>query len=96
MRIQSVKHKGIRRLMVDDDASGLPTRYVDKIRKILAFLQDMDHEEELRAFPSWKPHRLRGNRRGTWSLVVTRNWRITFQIDRKDGSLINLDYEDYH
>ena len=82
--------------MVDDDATGLPARYVDKIRKILAFLQDMERVDELRAIPSWKPHRLGGNRRGTWSLFVTRNWRITFRIDRKEGSIINLDYEDYH
>ena len=82
--------------MDDDNASGLPARQVDKIRKILAFLQDMEREDELRAFPSWKPHRLGGDRRGTWSLSVTRNWRITFRIDRTEGDLIDLDYEDYH
>lgn len=82
--------------MDDDDASGLPTRHVDKIRKMLALLQDMEHEGELHAFPSWNPHRLGGDRRGMWSLSVTRNWRITFRIDREEGSLIDLDYEDYH
>ena len=31
--------------MDDDNASGLPARQVDKIRKILAFLQDMERED---------------------------------------------------
>jgi plasmid maintenance system killer protein len=29
-----------------------------------------------------------------WSLHVTRNWRLTFQI--KDGEIAHVDYEDYH
>jgi toxin HigB-1 len=82
--------------MEDDDASGLPARHVDKIRKILAFLQDIAHEDELRAFPSWKPHQLRGGRKATWSLFVSRNWRITFHIDQTEREIQDLDYEDYH
>lgn len=38
MRIRSVKHKGLRRLIIDDDASGLPAPFVAKIRNIVAFL----------------------------------------------------------
>jgi plasmid maintenance system killer protein len=32
--------------------------------------------------------------KGVWSLNVTRNWRLTFQI--KDGEIWDIDYEDYH
>jgi len=39
---------------------------------------------------------LSGDRKGTWSLFVTRNWRITFRIDKEAIEIINLDYEDYH
>lgn len=96
MKIRSVKHKGLRRLFENDDASGLPARFVDKIRNILAFLQDMEHEEELRSVPSWKAHQLAGERKGTWSLFVTRNWRLTFFIDKAEVEIVDLDYEDYH
>ena len=36
------------------------------------------------------------DRAGTWALHVTRNWRITFRIDRQEIEIIDLDYEDYH
>ena len=94
MRIGSVKHRGLRRLFEDDDASGLQAATVDKVRKILAFLQDMQHEDELYVIPTWKAHRLTGDRRGTWSLFVTKNWRMTFSID--DAEIVDLNYEDYH
>lgn len=36
------------------------------------------------------------DRKGIWSLTVTRNWRLTFRIDRTAGEILDLDYEDYH
>jgi proteic killer suppression protein len=56
----------------------------------------MENVQELRDVPSWKAHQLTGDRKGTWSLSVTRNWRMTFRIDRAEGAIIDLDYEDYH
>ena len=96
MKIASVKHKGLRRLIEDGDGSGLQGDFVDKIAKMIAFLQDMESVDELRAIPSWKAHQLAGGRKGTWSLSVTRNWRITFRIDRGGPAIVELDYEDYH
>ena len=61
---------------------------------MLTFLQDMTDPEQLRAFPLWRAHRLSGNRKGVWSLHVTRNWRLTFRIG--DGEVWDVDYEDYH
>ena len=37
-----------------------------------------------------------GDRRGTWSLTVSANWRITFRVDRNEMEIIDLDFEDYH
>ena len=96
MKIANVKHKGLRRLVEDDDVSGLPAPFVEKIRRMLSFLQDMADEDELRSIPSWKAHQLAGDRKGTWSLFVSRNWRLTFRIDRQEIAIIDLDYEDYH
>jgi plasmid maintenance system killer protein len=86
----------LRRFVVHDDPSGIPPATVHKIRNIVSFLQDMRSEEELRAVPAWKAHQLAGNRKQTWSLHVTRNWRITFQVDRDEIEILNLDFEDYH
>jgi toxin HigB-1 len=96
MKIRNVIHKGLRRFIEDDDASGLQPAIVTKVQRIVSLLQDMEREEELRTVPSWKAHMLTGGRKGTWSLFVTKNWRMTFRIDREEIEIIDLDYEDYH
>jgi proteic killer suppression protein len=67
---------------VDDVAKGVPPESVDKLRKMLAFLDDMEDAEELRALPSWKVHVLTGDLKGTWSLSVTANRRQRFALTR--------------
>ena len=79
-----------------DDVSGLQPAVVEKVRRIVSFLQDMVREEELHTVPGWKAHLLTGDRKGTWSLFVTRNWRMTFRINAEEIEIIDLDYEDYH
>ena len=96
MKIRNMIHKGLRRFIEDDDASGLQPAVVTKVQRIVSFLQEMEAEEELRTVPSWKAHMLTGNRKGTSSLFVTKNWRMTFRIDRDEIEIIDLDYEDYH
>jgi proteic killer suppression protein len=44
--------------------------------------------------PGWRVHQLIGDRSGTWSVSVSGNWRVTFNID--DGEIIDLNLEDYH
>ena len=96
MIIRNVRHKGLRRLLEDDSAAGLPAAVVPKIRDILAFLIVIDAEDELRNLRLWKAHQLTGDRAGDWALHVTKNWRITFRIDGQEVEIIDLDYEDYH
>ncbi|HEX6013550.1 MAG TPA: type II toxin-antitoxin system RelE/ParE family toxin [Geminicoccaceae bacterium] len=95
MKIRNVVHKGLRRFMEKGDAAGLPAASVEKIRNIVSFLQDVEEIEELRLIPSWRAHQLAGDRKGTWSLTVTRNWRITFRVDHDQDEIVDLDYEDY-
>jgi toxin HigB-1 len=78
------------------DPSGLPAAHVEKIRNILSFIQEIDDAEELLVLPAWKAHRLSAARKGTWSLSVTRNWRITFRIGEAEGEMLDFDFEDYH
>ncbi|MGA7461257.1 MAG: type II toxin-antitoxin system RelE/ParE family toxin [Candidatus Korobacteraceae bacterium] len=96
MRIRSFAHKGLKRLYQDDSTKGVPADSVDKLRKMLAFLDNMEHPEELRTLSAWKAHTLSGDRAGTWSLAVTRNRRLTFSIDTTDWELCDLNLEDYH
>jgi len=96
MKIRNVIHRGLRRLVEKGDNSGLPAALTVKIEKIISFLQDMVREDELYGVSTWKAHRMTGDRSGTWSLFVSRNWRITFRIDREEIEIVDLDYVDYH
>ena len=94
MTIRHVRHRGIRRLLLKDDSTAVPPAAADKLCKILAFLQDMQSVEELHAIAAWKVHRLTGDRKGVWSLHVTRNWRLTFRVESEE--IVDIDFVDYH
>jgi proteic killer suppression protein len=96
VRIRNFGHKGLKKLYEDDVAKSVPPDAADKLRKMLAFLDDMEDPEELRALPSWKVHTLTGDRKGTWSLSVTANRRLTFRIDTGDREIHDVNLEDYH
>ena len=54
MRVRSIAHKGLRRLYEDNSSKGLGADTVDKLRKMLTFLDAMQDPEELRALPRGK------------------------------------------
>src|SRR5208283_1281420 len=83
MRIRGFTHKGLKRLYSEDSAKGVPPDTVDKLRKMFAFLDAMQEDNELRALTVWKVHTLTGDRQGTWSLSVTGNRRLTFYRRRE-------------
>jgi proteic killer suppression protein len=87
---------GLGQVHMEESVKALPSDTVDKLRKMLAYLENMENLEELWALPGWKVHTLTGDRRGAWSLSVTRNRRLTFRIDIKEGKIFDVDLEDYH
>jgi toxin HigB-1 len=96
MKIRNFVHKGLRKLYAEDIARGVPPDAVEKLRKMLAFLDDMEDPEEMRTLPTWKAHLLTGDRKGTWSLSVTANRRLTFHIDASEREICDVNLEDYH
>ena len=46
------------------------------------------------ALPGLVLHPLKGDRKGSWSVRVSGNWRITFAFVGTDADAV--DYEDYH
>ena len=95
MKLRNFVHKGLKKLYAEDAAKGVPPDTVDKLRKMFAFLDAMQQAEELRALTVWKVHTLLGDRKGTWSLSVTGNRRLTFWIDA-EPQICDLNLEDYH
>jgi proteic killer suppression protein len=91
--ITNFKHKGLKRLFEDDDKRGVPAQHADKIQRRLDAIDATLDVNELR-LPGFNLHELKGDRKGTWSITVTGNWRITFRFENGDAS--DIDYEDYH
>ena len=96
MRIRNFVHKGLQRLYSEGDAKGVPPETVEKLRKMFAFLDSMSDADELRALAAWKAHTLTGDRKGTVSLSVTRNRRLTFRVDPAEQEIFDVNLEDYH
>ena len=94
MRVLSVRHKGLKRLIEDDDERGIRTDLVQRVRRILTALLSAQDIAGLQGPPGWRVHQLGGDRAGTWSISVSGNWRITFQVDGE--AVTDLDLEDYH
>ena len=96
VKIRNFLHKGLKRFYEEGDPKGVPPAGVDKLRKMIVYLEAMQEAAELRTIPVWKAHHLTGNRKGTWSLHVTRNWRMTFWIDNPKRKICDVNLEDYH
>jgi toxin HigB-1 len=96
VKIRGFVHKGLKKLYEEDEAKGVGAATADKLRKMLLFLDEMEDAEELLALPAWKAHRLTGNRKGAWSLSVTANRRLTFELDAAQREIFDLNLEDYH
>jgi proteic killer suppression protein len=96
VKIRNFAHKGLKTLYAEDIAKGVPPNTVAKLRKMLAFLDDMQDPEELRSLSAWNVHTLTGDRKGTWSISVTGNRRLTFRIDMADREICDVNLEDYH
>ena len=94
MIIRSVQHRGLLRLIEDDDSREIRPDLVRRLRNILAVLITAADMNGVIGPPGWRIHQLKGDRAGIWTISVSGNWRLTFKI--KQGEIDNLDLEDYH
>lgn len=91
--IRGFRHKGLRRFFETGSKLGVHAQHVDRLRLVLAQLnaatapRDMD-------LPGLNLHPLKGERKGTWAVSVSGNWRVTFRFLGKEADAV--DYEDYH
>ena len=91
--IRSFKHKGLARFFETGSKAGIQAQHAERLRLILAQLNAAVAPEDM-ALPGLRLHPLRGDRKGTWSVWVSGNWRVTFKFLGKDAEVV--DYEDYH
>ena len=96
MILRSVRHRGLRWLIENDNPRFLPQGLASRVRNILTILV---LSEDIESFinnrqPGWRIHRLSGDRQNVWSVSVSGNWRITFE--ETSGFIDRLNLENYH
>jgi proteic killer suppression protein len=91
--IKGFKHRGLERFFTTGSKAGIQPQYVERLRLILGRLNASAEPRDMN-LPGLRLHELRGTRKGTWSVTVSGNWRVTFKFSGKDVE--DVDYEDYH
>ena len=91
--IKKFKHKGLRKLFESGEASGIQPQHTTRLRQILALLETAESIGDM-DLPGLNLHELKGQRKGTYAVNVSGNWRVTFKI--VNGDIFDVNYEDYH
>jgi proteic killer suppression protein len=91
--IKGFKHKGLEKFFLAGSMAGIQAAHERKLRLILGRLHASTSPLDMN-LPGLYLHELKGNRKDTWSVRVSGNWRVTFNFDGLDA--VNVNYEDYH
>ena len=91
--IKRFRQKGLEALFRTGSTKGLDAQVAAKLRRMLVRLNDGPLPEAM-SLPGYKLHQLKGDREGSWSVRVTGNLRLIFDIEGEDAT--NVDLDDYH
>lgn len=91
--IQTFRSKALERLLKQGSAKGIPQDLEKKMRRRIEAIDSAGVIDDLRV-PGYDLHELKEDRKETWSIKVSGNWRITFKF--KNHNAYDLDLEDYH
>lgn len=92
--VRGFKHKGLARFYEKEAAGGIPHQHRKRILGILRALDGNTPLKALEMLPGFRPHPLKGNRKGQWAVRLTGNRRIVFRIE--DNEVYDIDLIDYH
>ena len=91
--IASFRSRALKRYWEKGETRRLPAQSLVRIAMILDRLDAAVEPDDL-DLPGLGFHPLKGQRKGEFAVLVTRNWRITFGW--ADGDAVDVDLEDYH
>ena len=91
--IKNFKHRGLERFFSSSNYKGIPAERADRILRMLDLLDACATPTDMN-LPGYKFHELKGDRKGTYAIAVSGNYRITFGFEGEDA--IDVDLEDYH
>jgi proteic killer suppression protein len=90
--IRQFKHKGLEKFFVKGSKAGIQAKHAERLRLILGRLNASTCPKDMN-LPGLNLHELGGDRKGTWSVKVSGNWRVTFTFVGEHAEVV--DYEDY-
>ena len=91
--IRSFRHKPLRELFESGRSKHFRPDLAKKLRIQMDFLNRAESAQDM-DLPGYRFHPLKGDRAGTYALMVTGNYRMTFTFS--DGGADDVDYEDCH
>ena len=91
--IKSFKHKGLRTFFENGNKSSINPEHAVKLARIFDRLDAALHSSDMN-LPGYKLHQLSGSEKGTWTVWISGNWRVTYQFEGEDAIIV--DYRDYH
>ena len=90
--IKGFVNKGLKEIFVGGSTAKINKRYHERIIDLLDILHAATSPADLTGVAQF--HRLKGDRKDTWSMHVSGNWVLTFRFDGRDVTDVN--FEDYH
>jgi proteic killer suppression protein len=91
--IKSFRHKGLQEYYETGNKRGINPDHASRLARILDRLDASVRPLDMN-LPGYRLHQLSGKEKGTWSVWVSGNWRVTFNFEAEDA--ISVDYLDYH
>lgn len=91
--IKTFRHKGLERFFRAGERRLLDAKWLGRLEIFLDVMDKARTTDDL-AVPGAGLHRLGGNRKSTWSMKVSGNWRLTFRFE--DEHVYDVNLEDYH
>jgi proteic killer suppression protein len=90
--IKTFRHQGLRQLFETGRSSSISVD-LTRLTRQLDFLNRAVSPADMN-LPGCLLHELMGERKGTWSVTVSENRRLTFSFQDRDA--FDVDLEDYH
>ncbi|TAN46367.1 MAG: peptidase [Rhodospirillales bacterium] len=91
--IRGFRSRALKRFFERGDVSRIHAEHREVVGDILARLNAAFTPEDM-DLPGFRLHRLKGEYAGFWAVTVRANWRVIFRFE--EGSVVDVDYLDYH
>lgn len=92
--IKSFKGKHAKAIWNNNYSKGFPNDIQRRALFKLQMVNAANYIETLRIPPSNELEKLKGNRKGQWSIRINKQWRVCFKF--KDGNAEEVEITDYH